>query len=77
MGNLILTRNMHEGIEFLIDPNCSDEELIQQLRTQGLYVSIAGVRGQQVKIAIEAPPGIRILREELVTAKVRSPLPSK
>lgn len=77
MGNLILTRNVYEGVEFLIDPNCTDEELIHQLRTQGLYVSIAGIQGRQVKIAIEAPAGLKVLREELVTASDRSPLPHK
>ncbi|HBO1874805.1 carbon storage regulator [Pseudomonas aeruginosa] len=51
----------------LIDPNVSDEELIHQLRTQGLYISIAGVQGRQVKVAVEAPDGVRILREEHVT----------
>nr|EIU3805903.1 carbon storage regulator [Pseudomonas aeruginosa] len=47
--------------------NVSDEELIHQLRTQGLYISIAGVQDRQVKVAVEAPDGVRILREEHVT----------
>jgi hypothetical protein len=71
MANVHLFRNVYEGFEILIDPNVSDEELIHQLRTQGLYVSIVGVQGRQVKVAVEAPDGIRVLREEHVTLEDR------
>ena len=71
MANVHLIRNVYQGFEILIDPSVSDEELIHQLRTQGLYVSIAGIQGRQVKIAVEAPKGIRVLHEEQVTLKDR------
>lgn len=67
MANVHLFRNVYEGFEILIDPNVCDEEIIHQLRTQGLYISIAGVQGRQVKLAVEAPDGVRVLREEHVT----------
>lgn len=71
MANVHLTRNVYQGFEILIDPNVSDEELLHQLRTQGLYVSIAGIQGRQVKIAVEAPEGVRVLSEEHVTLEDR------
>ncbi|MGE9759516.1 carbon storage regulator [Pseudomonas sp. PDM20] len=66
MGNLLLSRNIFEAIHLFVDPECSDEELIRQLRSQKLVIRIGRVQDQQVRLVITAPPCIRVLREELL-----------
>ncbi|OWP52897.1 carbon storage regulator [Pseudomonas nitroreducens] len=69
MGNLLLSRNILEAIHLFADPECSDEELIRQLRSQKLVIRIGGVWEKQVRLVIAAPPCIRVLREELLPAE--------
>ncbi|WP_408004897.1 carbon storage regulator [Pseudomonas triclosanedens] len=67
MGYLVLQRNEGEGVILTAKPDASDEELLRELREEGICVSVASIRGFSVRLAFEAPDSIRIMREELET----------
>jgi carbon storage regulator CsrA len=58
---LVLSRRLNEGIVF---PNT------------GIRVRLVGAKGKAVRLGIEAPPGVAVLREELAPAGQQAPAPS-
>lgn len=66
MGFLTVTRREGEQIRLTIDPGVDTERLLQQLLREGITVHIGELSGRQVKVAIEAPKEVLILRDELV-----------
>lgn len=44
----------------------------------GIRITVVGIQGKQVRIGIEAPPSVAVLREELLTREqtVGTPRPS-
>lgn len=65
MGHLVLQRNEGERVILTAKPDAGDEELLRELREEGICVSVASVRGFSVRLAFEAPDSIKTLREEL------------
>ena len=66
MGNLSLTRRDGENIRLTFDPSVDAHELQQLLVREGITIRI-DTRGQgAVRIGIEAPMEVSILREELL-----------
>lgn len=66
MGYLCLTRRPHEAIELYVQPGTTAEELFAALRERAIYIRIAEFQGGQVKLGIEAPACIGIVRAELL-----------
>ena len=56
---LILTRYIEEGMSIGND----------------IHLKVLGIRGKQVKLGIEAPPNLKIFREELGWAEAQGLLP--
>jgi carbon storage regulator len=67
MGYLSLTRSDGENIRLTIDPGVDTDKLLQQLLRDGITIHI-DTRGQgAVRVGIEAPKQVCILREELLS----------
>ena len=66
MGYLAVTRREGEKIRLSIDPGVDTERLLQQLLREGITVHIGEFSGRKVKVAIEAPREVTVLREELL-----------
>lgn len=65
MGYLVLTRVEGEEIVLRLSSTADPQEVLEQLK-EGVSVNIAKIGRGQVKIGIKAPPGIEILRNELL-----------
>ncbi|WP_338806970.1 carbon storage regulator [Pseudomonas chlororaphis] len=68
MGYLILTRTVRQRIFLHVDANEdseASERLLQKLRTQGISIDITSLDRGQVKVGIDAPMGVTILRGEV------------
>lgn len=66
MGYLSLSRRDGEQIRLTIDPGVDADKLLRQLVRDGITIHV-DTRGQgAVRIGIEAPKQVTILREELL-----------
>lgn len=65
MGYLVLTRKEGEHITLRVSPGTDAEDLLAQLLLDGITVRVGQMSGSQVKIGIEAPIDLQILRGEL------------
>lgn len=69
MGFLTVTRREGEVIRLTIDPGVDTKKLLQQLLRDGITVHVGAAECLgRVRIGIEAPRQITILREELSDA---------
>ena len=66
MGNLYLTRRAGEQIRLTIDPAVDTDKLLRLLLRDGITVQMLEVDHGKVRLAIEAPNQVKILRAELV-----------
>lgn len=67
MGYLVVTRKEGEKINISIDPGVDTQRLLEHLLRDGITVHVGGFHAGQVKIAIDAPKEMLVLRHELVT----------
>lgn len=68
MGYLVLTRNEGESLTLTIQPGAAGEDLIRHLARDGITICIAQIKGgSQVRVGIEAPAEINIIRTELLS----------
>ncbi|WP_278618609.1 carbon storage regulator [Ectopseudomonas oleovorans] len=66
MGYLTVTRHEGEMIRLTIDPGVDTEKLFRELLRDGITVHVGAFQGQsRVRINIEAPKQVLILRDEL------------
>jgi len=65
MGYLVLARREGEHITLRVSPGTDAEDLLAQLLLDGITVRVGQMGGGQVKIGIEAPHDLQILRSEL------------
>ncbi|WP_025805322.1 carbon storage regulator [Pseudomonas chlororaphis] len=65
MGYLILTRTVRQRIFLHVDANADFERLLHTLRTRGISIDITSLDRGQVKVGIDAPMGVTILRGEV------------
>lgn len=69
MGFLTVSRREGEMIRLTIDPGVDTEILLKQLLRDGITVHVGAIQGHsQVRISIEAPKQVAILRDELINA---------
>lgn len=67
MGYLTVTRREGGMIRLTIDPGVDAEKLFKVLLRDGITVHVGELQGQsQVRIGVEAPKQILILRDELI-----------
>lgn len=71
-GRLVLSRKEGESIHISVAPGTDAEQLLQDLQVAGITFHIGVVNGGQVKVAIETPKVLQILRGELVRRDDRS-----
>lgn len=67
MGFLTLTRREGEQIRMTIDPGVNTDALLQHLLRDGITLHVGELRGGKVRIGVEAPKEVLVLRDELVT----------
>lgn len=67
MGFLTVTRREGEQIRLTIDPGVDAARLLRQLLRDGITVHIGALSRSQVKVSVEAPVQMQILRTELET----------
>lgn len=70
MGYLNLTRFEGEQIRITIDPAVDTEKLLRHLLRDGITIHIAQTKPSQVRLSLEAPREMLILRAELCTPPV-------
>ena len=63
---LILTRRTNESLIFSLSDDIDPSTPISEVLNQPIEVLPLGIKGNQVRIGINAPDGITILREEIV-----------
>ena len=65
MGFLVLSRKEGEEIRLSIQPGVDTEKLLNQLLTDGITIRVSDLTSNQVRIGIEAPREVLVLRSEL------------
>lgn len=69
MSYLVLQRHANEQIVLTANPDVSDEDLIRQIREQGIAVCVTRTGPKIASISmIRAPESMKILRAELLTS---------
>jgi len=68
MGYLVLSRREGESITLRVQPGTNAEELLEHLLLDGITIKLKDIDGSRVKVAIEAPLDLQILRSELEEA---------
>ena len=66
MGYLILTRHEGDQIRLTIDPGVDTVKLLEHLLRDGITLHVAEIAGTRVRIGVEAPRSVLVLRDELV-----------
>lgn len=66
MGRLMLTRRAGEQVRLTVKPSASVNDLIDQLEDEGIWITVVETEAGRARLAIEAPDGLLILRDELV-----------
>lgn len=66
MGFLTVTRREGEQIRLMIDPGIDTEQLLRHLLRDGITVHIGAMSRGQVRVSIEAPKEVLLLRNELI-----------
>jgi sRNA-binding carbon storage regulator CsrA len=65
MGYLVLSRREGESIHLSIAAAADAAAVLEQLRA-GIYIDVTQIGDSQVRVGIEAPAAVRVLRMELV-----------
>lgn len=66
MSHLILTRRVGQPIVINVAPGADPEQALHQLLRDGITVEINRVEHGNVRVSIDAPRTIQILRDELI-----------
>lgn len=65
MGYLVLTRKEGEQLRHTIDPGVDAEKFLQHLLRDGITIHVGEITNRHVRVGIEAPSEVLVLREEL------------
>ncbi|QNG99171.1 carbon storage regulator [Pseudomonas sediminis] len=63
--SLVITRRAGEKIYIFLEPNADLDSIVKTLVTTGIEIKVTSIKGSQVKVGIEAPSELTVLREEL------------
>lgn len=66
MSHLMLTRRVGQSIVLTVAPGADPEQALHQLLRDGIAVEINRVEHGNVRVSIDAPRTIQILRDELI-----------
>lgn len=66
MSHLMLTRRVSQSIVLTVAPGADPEQALHQLLRDGITVEINRVEHGNVRVSLDAPRTIQILRDELV-----------
>ena len=66
MSHLMLTRRIGQSIVLTVAPGADPEQALHQLLRDGITVEINRVEHGNVRVSIDAPRTIQILRDELI-----------
>lgn len=70
MSYLLLSRREGEGLHLSIAPGASAELLLEHLRKDGITIRVEEIKRSQVRLSVEAPLEVLVLRDELYTAPI-------
>lgn len=73
MGKLILSRYVNQGVHLIVDAQFSDEEVLRQLRTEGVFIRLEELTTRQAVVSVSAPIVIKIVRGELLSGVTPNP----
>jgi len=65
MGRLTLMRRVNERVRLTLKPDASIEDLLDQLE-DGIWITVVAAEAGRTRLAIEAPDGLLVLRNELI-----------
>jgi sRNA-binding carbon storage regulator CsrA len=65
MGYLVLTRHEGDQIKLSIDPGVDTGALLKHLLRDGITIHVGELHGGKVKIGVDAPREVLVLRDEL------------
>lgn len=68
MSHLMLTRRAGQSIVLSLAPDADPEQVLRQLLRDGITIEIHQVERGNVRVSIDAPRTIQILRDELIHA---------
>lgn len=68
MSIVKIARREGEKITLRVQPGTNAEDLLAELLTDGITVTVKAIKGGKAQIAIEAPLDLQILRSELEEA---------
>ncbi len=68
MAYLVLTRHQGESIRLSIRDGADETELLEQLRSGGIYIDVLELTERRVRLGLDAPRDVLILREEIITS---------
>lgn len=65
---LILSRKAGQKLVIILDPAADPQEFLRALQANGIEITVKeiGGRGAQVRLMVDAPRELLVLREELV-----------
>lgn len=66
MGYLTLSRRPGEKLRLTVAPGANLDDLVRHLTTDGVTIMYGEVSGGRVRLAIQAPAELKVLRAELV-----------
>lgn len=72
MSRLVITRRAGQSVVLTLDPAADPEKVLQLLMRDGITLSVYDVEGGNVRVSIDAPREISIVRSELVAGWVRA-----
>ena len=67
---LMLTRNKGQSIKLHLEKGADTVEIIDLLMNEGITIHVSDFEREKIKIGIDAPKSIKILRTELVDKSI-------
>jgi sRNA-binding carbon storage regulator CsrA len=66
MGHLVISRKVGQTFRLTLAPGADPASALRELQTLGIDIELAEMRTGQVRLGIDAPSSILILRSELI-----------
>ena len=66
MSHLVVTRRAGQAIVLNVAPGTDPQQALHELMRDGITVEIDQIESRSVRVSIDAPRSIQILRDELI-----------